>query len=88
MRNQIKEGLGASMPLMQRIMKFVASSGILPDASLLELYPPFMPMRIKVLEIADHWRTVRILLPLNARSRNPVRARVPEDRHEVRPEAA
>ena len=40
------------MPLMQRIMKFVASSGILPDASLLELYPPFMPMRIKVLEIS------------------------------------
>jgi hypothetical protein len=71
MRNQTKEGLGASMPLMQRIMKFVASSGILPDASLLELYPPFMPMRIKVLEISDHWRTVRILLPLNARSRNP-----------------
>ena len=52
------------MPLMQRIMKFVANSGILPDASLLELYPPFMPMRIKVLEIAGHWRTVRILLPL------------------------
>jgi hypothetical protein len=71
MRNQTKEGLGASMPLMQRIMKFVAGSGILPDASLLELYPPFMPMRIKVLEISDHWRTVRILLPLNARSRNP-----------------
>jgi acyl-coenzyme A thioesterase PaaI-like protein len=59
------------MPLMQRIMKFVAGSGIVPDASLLELYPPFMPMRIKVLEISNHWRTVRIRLPLNARSRNP-----------------
>ncbi len=59
------------MPLMQRFMKFVASSGIVPDARLLELYPPFMPMRIKVLEIAEDWRTVRILLPLNARSRNP-----------------
>jgi acyl-coenzyme A thioesterase PaaI-like protein len=59
------------MPLMQRIMKFVAGSGILPDASLLELYPPFMPMRIKVLEISGQWRNVRILLPLNARSRNP-----------------
>ena len=59
------------MPLMQRIMKFVADSGILPDGRLLELYPPFMPMRIKVLEISNHWRTVRILLPLNARSRNP-----------------
>jgi hypothetical protein len=26
------------------------------DARLLELYPPFVPMRIKVLEIADGWR--------------------------------
>jgi len=59
------------MPLMQRIMKFVAGSGLIPDARLLELYPPFMPMRIKVLEIAEQWRVVRILLPLNARSRNP-----------------
>ena len=40
------------MPLMQRFMKFVAGSGMIPDARLLELYPPFMPMRIKVLEIA------------------------------------
>jgi acyl-coenzyme A thioesterase PaaI-like protein len=28
-------------------------------------------MRIKVLEIRDNWRAVRILLPLNAKSRNP-----------------
>jgi acyl-coenzyme A thioesterase PaaI-like protein len=35
------------------------------------MYPPFVPMRIKVLEIADGWRTVRIRLPLNAMSRNP-----------------
>jgi len=59
------------MPLMQRFMRFVAGSGILSDARLLELYPPFVPMRIKVLEITENWRTVRILLPLNARSRNP-----------------
>ena len=59
------------MPLMQRFMQFVARSGILPDARLLELYPPFVPMRIKVLEITDGWRNVRIHLPLNARSRNP-----------------
>ncbi|HEU5135217.1 MAG TPA: DUF4442 domain-containing protein [Steroidobacteraceae bacterium] len=59
------------MPLMQRIMKLVVGSGLIPDARLLELYPPFMPMRIKVLEIANQWRVVRILLPLNARSRNP-----------------
>ena len=59
------------MPLMQRFMSFMARSRILPDARLLELYPPFRPMRIKVLEISDNWRTVRIRLPLNAMSRNP-----------------
>ncbi len=59
------------MPLMQRFMRFISNSGILPDARLLELYPPFVPMRIKVLEIRDNWRLVRIRLPLNARSRNP-----------------
>jgi acyl-coenzyme A thioesterase PaaI-like protein len=59
------------MPLMQRFMKFMARSKILSDARLLELYPPFVPMRIKVLEISDNWRAVRIRLPLNARSRNP-----------------
>jgi acyl-coenzyme A thioesterase PaaI-like protein len=59
------------MPLMQRFMRFMSRSGILSDARLLELYPPFRPMRIKVLEIAEGWRSVRILLPLNAMSRNP-----------------
>lgn len=59
------------MPLMQRFMRFMAGSGILSDARLLELYPPFRPMRIKVLEISENWRTVRIRLPLNAMSRNP-----------------
>lgn len=59
------------MPLMQRFMRFMSRSGILSDARLLELYPPFRPMRIKVLELSEGWRTVRILLPLNARSRNP-----------------
>jgi acyl-coenzyme A thioesterase PaaI-like protein len=59
------------MPLMQRFMKFMARSRLLPDARLLEWYPPFRPMRIQVLEISDNWRTVRIRLPLNATSRNP-----------------
>jgi acyl-coenzyme A thioesterase PaaI-like protein len=49
----------------------MSRSKILPDARLLELYPPFVPMRIKVLEIGDNWRRVRIRLPLNALSRNP-----------------
>jgi acyl-coenzyme A thioesterase PaaI-like protein len=59
------------MPLMQRFMKFMARSRILSDGRLLELYPPFRPMRIKVLEISHGWRQVRIRLPLNALSRNP-----------------
>jgi acyl-coenzyme A thioesterase PaaI-like protein len=59
------------MPLMQRFMRFMARSRILPDGRLLEWYPPFRPMRIRVLELSDDWRTVRILLPLNALSRNP-----------------
>ena len=37
----------------------------------LEWYPPFFVMRIKVLEISDGWRKVRIRLPLNRISRNP-----------------
>src|SRR5688572_31404392 len=59
------------MALMQRFMRFMTRSGILSDARLLEMYPPFVPMRIKVVEIADGWRSVRIKLPLNAMSRNP-----------------
>ena len=59
------------MPLMQRFMRFMSRTGIVSDARLLELYPPFLPMRIKVLEISAGWRSVRILLPLNSRSRNP-----------------
>ncbi len=59
------------MPLMARFMRFMSRSGIVSDARLLELYPPFRPMRIRVLEISDTWRQVRILLPLNALSRNP-----------------
>jgi acyl-coenzyme A thioesterase PaaI-like protein len=35
------------------------------------MYPPFRAMRIQVLEIAPQWRTVRILLPLDWRSKNP-----------------
>lgn len=36
----------------------------------LELFPPFWLMRIKVLELADDWRVIRIKLPLNPMSQN------------------
>jgi acyl-coenzyme A thioesterase PaaI-like protein len=59
------------MPLMQRFMNFMSRNGLMSEARMLEMYPPFMLMSIKVLEIAEGWRLVRILLPLNALSRNP-----------------
>lgn len=37
----------------------------------LEDYPPFQAMSVRVLELPDNWRCARILLPLNARNRNP-----------------
>ena len=36
----------------------------------IEWFPPFLLMRVKVLELADDWQTARLRLPLNAFSRN------------------
>lgn len=52
-------------------MGFLAERRLLTDARLLEWYPPFWAMRIRVLEMRDEWRIVRIRLPLNSISRNP-----------------
>ncbi|NCW57195.1 MAG: hypothetical protein EBV65_05905, partial [Gammaproteobacteria bacterium] len=57
--------------LMQRFLRFMSDRRILSDARMLEFYPPFWFMRIKVLEMDREWRRVRIRLPLNAISRNP-----------------
>ena len=59
------------MRLMQRVLRFFSERRVLSDARMLELYPPFWFMRIKVLEMDRDWRHVRIRLPLNAISRNP-----------------
>ena len=59
------------MRLMQRVLRFFSERRVLSDARMLELYPPFWFMRIKVLEMDREWRHVRIRLPLNAISRNP-----------------
>ncbi len=56
---------------LYRTMLRAIERGWLSESRLLELYPPFLWMRIRVLEIADGWRRVRIRLPLNAISRNP-----------------
>ena len=55
----------------QRLMSAVTERRLLRDATLLEWYPPFLWMRIKVLELSNDWRKVRIRLPLNSISRNP-----------------
>jgi acyl-coenzyme A thioesterase PaaI-like protein len=57
--------------LFQRFLRFMSERRILSDARMLELYPPFLFMRVKVLEMDRDWRHVRIRLPLNAISRNP-----------------
>ena len=44
---------------------------IIPPRKRLEWYPPFLVMRIKVLELSPDWRRVRIRLPLNTFSKNP-----------------
>ncbi len=59
------------MTLGQRVLQYFANSRFLSDARRMELYPPFFMMRIKVLEISEHWREIRMLLPLNTISRNP-----------------
>jgi len=53
------------------LLRFIANLKFLPEARRLELYPPFFMMRVKVLEIGEKWRSVRIRLPLNSISRNP-----------------
>jgi acyl-coenzyme A thioesterase PaaI-like protein len=52
------------------LMRTIAQARWLPEARRLEWFPPFWLMRIRVLELSDQWRRVRILLPLTAISRN------------------
>ena len=56
---------------MQRVLRFFAERRLLPEARMLEWYPPFLAMRIKVIQLDRDWREVRIRLPLNAISLNP-----------------
>lgn len=56
---------------MQRLMGWLLTRRWLTDARKLEWYPPFWLMHIRVLEMTNDWRIVRIRLPLNSISRNP-----------------
>lgn len=56
---------------MTRLMRWFWRINAVSDKRKIELYPPFFLMRVKVLEIRDDWRFVRMKLPLNTFSRNP-----------------
>ena len=56
---------------MTRLMRWIWRVNAVSDRRKLELYPPFFLMRVKVLEMRDDWRFLRIRLPLNTFSRNP-----------------
>ncbi len=52
------------------LLKFVSRLKFLSQARRLEFYPPFLLMRVKVLEISDNWDQVRLRLPLTMVSKN------------------
>lgn len=56
---------------MTRFMRWIWRMNAVSDKRKIELYPPFFMMRVKVLEIRDDWRFVRLKLPLNTFSKNP-----------------
>lgn len=52
------------------LRRFIWSVPFFSDAKRIEWFPPFWMMRLKVLELDEEWRTVRIRLPNNWISRN------------------
>jgi acyl-coenzyme A thioesterase PaaI-like protein len=52
------------------IRRFIWTTRLLSDKQRLEWYPPLWMMRIKVLELSDDWRHIRIRLPQTWLSRN------------------
>ncbi len=52
------------------ILKILRRLPFLSVRQRLEWYPPFWLMRVRVLEVADDWQTIRLRLPLTAASRN------------------
>jgi acyl-coenzyme A thioesterase PaaI-like protein len=52
------------------LMRFIAKARFLSERRRMELFPPFWLMRIRVLELSEDWRTVRIRLPLTMLARN------------------
>ncbi|BBL69511.1 PaaI family thioesterase [Methylogaea oryzae] len=52
------------------LRRLIWHAPFLSDRRKLEWFPPFWLMRIKVLEVSDGWRTVRVRLPQTWISRN------------------
>lgn len=52
------------------LRRLIWNAPFLSDAKRVEWFPPFWLMRIKVLELSESWRTVRILLPQTWLSKN------------------
>jgi acyl-coenzyme A thioesterase PaaI-like protein len=52
------------------VLRLLQQLKFLSPRQRVEWFPPFWLMRVKVLELADDWQTVRLRLPLNACSRN------------------
>ncbi|MDY6978955.1 MAG: DUF4442 domain-containing protein [Pseudomonadota bacterium] len=52
------------------LLKLLGRLHFLSEKRRLQWYPPFWLMRVKVLELSDDWRHIRLLLPLNMFSRN------------------
>lgn len=53
------------------LIRWAARQNVFSPARQLAWYPPFWLMRIRVLELSDDWRRVRIRLPLKTLSKNP-----------------
>ncbi|MDX1442230.1 MAG: PaaI family thioesterase [Gammaproteobacteria bacterium] len=57
--------------LIARFTRYMWRNKSLSDKRKIQWYPPFFLMRVKVLDIRDNWRQVRLKLPLNTFSKNP-----------------
>jgi len=57
-------------PIGVRLIRWFARSNILSEARKIELYFPFLFMRVKTVELHPEWRVVRLKLPLTQLSRN------------------
>lgn len=55
---------------MRSNLHLLSRLSFLSDKRRLELFPPFLLMRVKVLELSDDWGHVRLRLPLNWMSAN------------------